>query len=158
MFLNVCKRTFHISCMCISWKVKSCEIFNISISYDNKETFLCIAASILPSLNEGMRKNFPLFSSSPHLDFEINFPPGTSATISALKMSQIVQILISDLVVIVNQYGQGKHRVSTRISKIYFLKQKVFLKKQCQFVYNFQEFSKSFHFFWIVIRFLYWDF
>ena len=27
---------------------------------------------------------------------------------------------------------------------MYFLKKKVFLKKQCQFVYNFNEFSNSF--------------
>ena len=95
-----------------------------------------------------MRKKVsPLFSSYPHQDIEINSPPGASGTISTLKMSEMVEILISDLVLIVNYYGQGKHRVSTRISKMYFLKQNVFLKKQCQFVYNFQEFCQKFHFF-----------
>ena len=44
----------------------------------------------------------PSFLPSPHLDFEINFPPGTFRTISTLKMSQMVQVLISDLVLIVN--------------------------------------------------------
>ena len=39
-----------------------------------------LAASILPPLHP-----------SPHLDFEINFPPGASGTISTLKMSQMVE-------------------------------------------------------------------
>ena len=82
------------------------------------------------------KKMFPLNSSFPHLDFEITFLPGASGTISTLKMSQMMEILISDLVLIVN-YEQGKHRVSTRIDKMYFLKQKVFLEKQCQFQYIF---------------------
>ena len=44
------------------------------------------------------------FHPFPHLDSEINFPlgPGTSRTISTLKMSQTVETLISDLVLIVN--------------------------------------------------------
>ena len=50
-----------------------------------------------------MGKKFsPSFHPSPHLDFEINSPPGASGTISTLKMSQMVEILISDLVLIVN--------------------------------------------------------
>ena len=49
-----------------------------------------------------MTKNSSLFSSPPHLDFEANFPPGASGTISTLKMSQMVEILLSDLVLIVN--------------------------------------------------------
>ena len=50
-----------------------------------------------------MRKKFPpLFHPFHHLDFEINSPPGASGTISTLKMSQMVEILISDLVPIVN--------------------------------------------------------
>ena len=45
----------------------------------------------------------PFFHPSPHLHFEIDFPsPGASGTISTLKMSQMVEILISDLVLIVN--------------------------------------------------------
>ena len=48
-----------------------------------------------------MRKKFPpSFHPSPHLNFEINFPPGGSETISTLKMSQMVEIFISDLVLI----------------------------------------------------------
>ena len=43
----------------------------------------------------------PLFSSFPHLDFEINFPPGASGTTSTFKMSQMVEILISHLLLIV---------------------------------------------------------
>ena len=62
---------------------------------------------------EMRKKIFPLFSSYPHLDIEINFPPGASGTISTLKMSEMVEILISDLELIVNYYVQGKHRVST---------------------------------------------
>ena len=43
-----------------------------------------------------MRKKFPpSFHPSPHLDFEINFPPGASGTISTLKMSQMVETLLS---------------------------------------------------------------
>ena len=50
-----------------------------------------------------MRKNFfSSFHPSPHLDFEINSPLGASRTISTLKMSQTVEILISHLVLIVN--------------------------------------------------------
>ena len=54
-------------------------------------------------LQRNEKKNFPSsFHPSPHLDFEINFSPGSSETISTLKMSQVVEILISDLVFIVN--------------------------------------------------------
>ena len=50
-----------------------------------------------------MRKKIPLsFHPSPHLDFEVDFLPGAFRTISTFKMSQIVEILISDLVLIVN--------------------------------------------------------
>ena len=50
-----------------------------------------------------MRKKFsPSFYPFPHLDFEINFSPGAFGIISTLKMSQMVEILISDLVLIVN--------------------------------------------------------
>ena len=76
-----------------------------------------IAASILfPPIKNGiksqslsfcspkeMRKKFPpSFHHSPYLDSEINFPPGTCRTISTLTMSQMVEILISYLVLIVN--------------------------------------------------------
>ena len=82
--------------------------------------FMCyaIAASILPPPTKNgiksqlppffiphreMRKKFsPTFHPPPHLDFEINSPPGASRTISTLKMSQMVEILISNLVIIVN--------------------------------------------------------
>ena len=58
---------------------------------------------LLPPPPREMRKKIShLFSSFPHLDFEINFPPGASRTIFTLKMSQMVEILISDLVLIVN--------------------------------------------------------
>ena len=70
-------------------------------------------------------------------EFEVNSPPGASRHISTLKMSQMVEILFLYLVLIANSYGQGKHRVSTRINRMYFLKRKVFLKKQCQFLYDF---------------------
>ena len=54
-------------------------------------------------LQRNEKKNFsPSFHLSPHLDFEINFPPGASGTISTLTMSQMVETLISDLVLIVN--------------------------------------------------------
>ena len=52
-----------------------------------------------PQRNE---KKIPPFSPFPHLDFEINSPPGASRIISTLKMSQMVEILILDLVLIVN--------------------------------------------------------
>ena len=48
------------------------------------------------------KKNLPPLFILPHPDFEINFPPGASGTISTLKMSQMVEILISDLVLIIN--------------------------------------------------------
>ena len=80
--------------------------------------FQCIAASILfPPTKNGIKsqlppflfppekwekKLLPSFHASPHLDFEINFPPGASGTISTLKMSQMVEILTSNLVLIVN--------------------------------------------------------
>ena len=54
-------------------------------------------------------------SSLPRQDFEINFPPGASRAISTLKMSQMMKMS----------------------QMVYFLKQKVFLRKQYQFVYNF---------------------
>ena len=44
----------------------------------------------------------PSFRPSPHLDFEINFLPGSSGTISTLKMSQMLEILILHLVLNVN--------------------------------------------------------
>ena len=97
------------------------------------------------------KKISSLFSSFPHLDFEVNLPPDASGHISTLKMSRMVEILLSDLLLIVNQYGKGKHRVSTRISKMCFLKQKAFLKKQYQFVYNLGIFQK-FDFLWIVMQ------
>ena len=51
----------------------------------------------------GKKKFTPSFHPSPYLDFENNSPPpGASRTISTLKMSQMVEILISDLVLIVN--------------------------------------------------------
>ena len=52
----------------------------------------------------GMRKKIPSHSFHPtlHQDFEINFLTGTSETIPTLKMSQMVEILISDLVLIAN--------------------------------------------------------
>ena len=54
-----------------------------------------------PQRNE--KNNFPpLFIPPPHLDFEVNFPPGASQHISTLKMSQMVELLLSDLVLIVN--------------------------------------------------------
>ena len=40
----------------------------------------------------------PSFHPSFYLDFEVNFPPGASGHISTLKMSQMVEILLSDLV------------------------------------------------------------
>ena len=75
-----------------------------------------MAASILPPTKNGMKvsclplfapqrnekKNLPPLFILPHPDFEINFPPGASGTISTLKMSQMVEILISDLVLIIN--------------------------------------------------------
>ena len=48
------------------------------------------------------KKFTPSFHPFPYLDFENNSPPGASRTISTLKMSQMVEILISDLVLIVN--------------------------------------------------------
>ena len=47
------------------------------------------------------KKSSPLFSSFSHLDFEINSSPGASGTISALKMSQMVEILIQYLHIII---------------------------------------------------------
>ena len=46
----------------------------------------------------------PSFNPAPQLDFETNFHPGSSGNIciSTLKMSQVVEILISNLVLIVN--------------------------------------------------------
>ena len=50
-----------------------------------------------------MRKKFSRsFYPSRHLDFEVSFPPGASKYISTLKMSQMVEILLSDLVLIAN--------------------------------------------------------
>ena len=48
------------------------------------------------------KKNPPLLFSSFPLNFKINSPPGASGTISALEMSQMVEILILDLMLIVN--------------------------------------------------------
>ena len=55
-----------------------------------------------PTKNEIKSQFPPTFYPCPHLDFEINFLPGASGTICTLKMSQMVDILISDLVLIVN--------------------------------------------------------
>ena len=49
-----------------------------------------------------MTKKIPPLPLPPHLDFQVNFPPGASGHISTLKMSQMVEILLSDLVIIVN--------------------------------------------------------
>ena len=44
----------------------------------------------------------PCFRPSAHSDFEFIFALGASGTISTLEMSQMVETLISDLVLIVN--------------------------------------------------------
>ena len=50
-----------------------------------------------------IRKKFPpSFHPSTYLDFEINFPSGASRAISTFKMSQMVEILILDLVLILD--------------------------------------------------------
>ena len=100
---------------------------------DNLESFFCKICSFTPlQLHSGQhtfsptkngmeiqlppflssqrneKKILPSFHPSPHLHFEINFSAGASATISVLKMTQMVEILISDLVLIVNWYGYPK--------------------------------------------------
>ena len=77
--------------------------------------YINIAASILLPAKNGIKflplvvppremrkKSPPSFRPPPHLDFEINFLLAASGTISTLKISQMVEILISDLVLIVN--------------------------------------------------------
>ena len=86
------------------WDRKNCRV-GVYYGYSGQRAFSPtkngIKIQLPPPENE--KKNFsPLFSSYLYQDFEINFLPGASGTISTLRMSQMVEILISDLVLIAN--------------------------------------------------------
>ena len=86
--------------------------FSMTVSTNEREKFVkrhnhkTIAANILfPSTKSGIKsqlllekwekKSPPSCHPSHRLDFETNFPPGASGTISTLKMSQMMEILLS---------------------------------------------------------------
>ena len=74
--------------------------FFLDLKWNKKSILLSPLSFWSPQRNE--KKIPPSFHPSPQLDLEINFPPGTSETISTLKMSQMAEIVIPDLVLIIN--------------------------------------------------------